>query len=142
MQVPEAERAGRGKLDSDVCVIDNGDSKNIFVRGRLEIPIVHHPELFVWGVWVSVSEKSFERIVELWHAPSIDNEPPKFGWLCNNIVLYPATMHLKTHLHLRSGGNRPLIELEPTDHPLAVEQRTGITIERVQDIAAALSLRH
>lgn len=32
-------------------------------------------------------------------------------------------------------GTRPHIVLEPTEHPLAVEQQTGITIERVQQIA-------
>ena len=34
-------------------------------------------------------------------------------------------------------GQRPLITLEPTDHPLAVEQREGITMARVQEIAEA-----
>ena len=32
-------------------------------------------------------------------------------------------------------GERPLIELEPTDHPLAVEEREGITLARVRAIA-------
>jgi len=30
------------------------------------------------------------------------------------------------------------VELESTDHPLAVEQREGITMDRVQEIAEAL----
>jgi len=36
----------------------------------------------------------------------------------------------------------PLIELEPTDDPLAVEQRQGITIERAVQIAEFLLPRH
>ena len=28
----------------------------------------------------------------------------------------------------------PYVELEPTDHPLAIEQRNGITLERVKEI--------
>jgi len=98
--------------------------------------------LLIWGVWVSVSEASFARILELWDAPVVENEPPKFGWLCNNISLYPTTLNLKTHLHLRGGNKRPSIELEPTDHPLAIDQRQGISIKRVEEIAAALSIRH
>jgi len=137
--LPEAERDARGKLDSDVCIIDNTD---IFVRGCLEIPIAGSGEKFIWGVWVSVSRQSFDRVVELWDAAIIENEPPLFGWLCNNIRTYPPTLGLKTHLHLRGEGIRPAIELEPTDHPLAKEQREGISIERVEEIAAALSLRH
>ena len=45
---------------------------------------------------------------------------------------------LKTRVHTQATGQRPLIELEPTDHPLAVEQRTGITMARVQQIAESL----
>jgi hypothetical protein len=118
------------------------DGKDVFVRGCLEIPIVGQDNCFMWGVWVSVTKASFARILELWDAPIIENEPPKFGWLCNNISLYPTTLNLKTHLHLRGDGSRPSIELEPTDHPLAIEQRQGISIRRVEEIAAALSLRH
>ena len=33
---------------------------------------------------------------------------------------------------------KPFIELEATDHPLAVEQREGITMDRVREIAEAL----
>ncbi|HEX4157709.1 MAG TPA: DUF2199 domain-containing protein, partial [Rhizomicrobium sp.] len=71
-----------------------------------------------------------------------EDEPPKFGWLSNNLSLYPETLSLKTNLHLRGGGIRPFIELEPTDHPLAIEQREGISIERVEEIAAMLLERH
>lgn len=33
---------------------------------------------------------------------------------------------------------RPLIGLDPADHPLAAEQRAGMTIERVAEIVAHL----
>jgi hypothetical protein len=33
-------------------------------------------------------------------------------------------------------GERPLLELEPTDHPLAVHQREGIPFERLREIVA------
>jgi hypothetical protein len=38
-------------------------------------------------------------------------------------------------VHAHQAGVRPHLELEPTDHPLASEQRTGITVARVQQIA-------
>ncbi|SHN79292.1 DUF2199 domain-containing protein [Bradyrhizobium erythrophlei] len=139
LQIPESERQDRAKLDSDVCIVDG---KDIFVRGCLEIPILGQDDHFVWGVWVSVSTTSFDRIVELWNAPVIENEPPKFGWLSNSISLYSGTINLKTNLHLRGGGRRPSIELEPTDHPLALEQRTGISISRVEEIVTNLLLLH
>ena len=52
------------------------------------------------------------------------------------LPLYPSTENLKTRVHLRDDGVRPYIELEPTDHPLAVEQRNGITVDRVAEILA------
>lgn len=52
--------------------------------------------------------------------------------------LCPSTINLKTNVHTRPIGERPLVELEPTEHPLAVEQRTGITRDRVREIAEAL----
>lgn len=137
--IPEAERATRAKLDADFCFI--GD--DIFTRGCLEIPIIDYPsDVFVFGVWTTVSRKSYERIMELWEAPVIENEPPLFGWFCNNIKGYPSTIGLKTHLHPRAGGMRHKIELEPTDHPLVIEQRQGITLNRVKEIAALAHTRH
>jgi len=137
--IPEDERAARVKLSHDVCIID-GEER--YLRGCLEIPVHGLDDVFVYGVWVSLSERSFVRVHELWDAEIREDEPPLFSWLCSNLPLYGETLHLKTNLHLRNGGLRPSIELEPTDHPLAVEQREGITIERVQEIIAALSHRH
>ena len=48
------------------------------------------------------------------------------------------TMLLKAGVRPRPGGLRPTIELEPTDHPLAVEQREGITAERLIEIVQRL----
>ncbi|WP_204348389.1 DUF2199 domain-containing protein, partial [Klebsiella pneumoniae] len=49
---------------------------------------------------------------------------------------YPEPHDVRCHVVLRSGSLRPLIELEPTDYPLAVEQQRGMTLDRVKDIAA------
>ena len=94
---------------------------------------------FEWGVWVSQSEENFAHAMETWEKPAREDDAPTFGWLATALPLYePSTLDLKTMLHQRAVGLRPLVELEPTDHPLAVEQREGITLERVREIAAAL----
>jgi hypothetical protein len=130
--IPEAERHQRGELSSDQCVIDD---EYFFILGRLEIPIRDNDEPFCWLVWVSLSEPNFMRACELWEEAGRENEPPYFGWLSTPVPGYPDTVNLKTHVHTRPLGNRPFIELEPTDHPLAVEQRNGITMQRVFEIA-------
>ena len=96
---------------------------------------VDGPGPFVWGVWVSLSEKNFRRYLDLWDDDRCADEPPYFGWFCSRLPGYPDTLHLKTHVHTREVGRQPRVELEPTDHPLAVEQRQGITLARVQEIA-------
>jgi hypothetical protein len=135
LAIPAEERKARCFLTSDVCVID---AKEFFIRGCLEIPVTDGPRPFVWGVWVSLSEKSFKRVLELWDYDGREQEPPYFGWLCTRLPLYADTALLKTHVHLRPMNKRPFIELQPTDHPLAVEQRRGIKMARVREIAAAL----
>jgi hypothetical protein len=133
--IPQEEREARCNLTSDLCVIDR---QEFFVRGCLEIPVVDGPRPFVWGVWASLSVYNFKRMGELWESPGRENEPPYFGWLCTALPMYPETLLLKTHVHTRPVGQRPFVELEPTDHPLAVEQRQGITMDRVREIAEAL----
>jgi len=59
------------------------------------------------------------------------------GWFCNRLQGYPDTLNLKTNVILQPYPHRPRIELEPTDHPLAVEQREGITVARLQEILEA-----
>jgi hypothetical protein len=130
----EAERQGRGAISSDTCIIDG---KHFFVRGCLEIPLNGQSGIFNWSVWVSVSEKSFKRIIDLWETDVRDTEPPFFGWLSNSLPTYPETFPLKTNLYLRNHGTRPYIDLEPTEHPLAREQREGISLQRVAEIVAA-----
>jgi hypothetical protein len=130
--IPSEERQRRGELSSDQCAIDG---EHFFVLGRLEIPIVGESERFAWNVWVSLSETNFVRMRELWNKQGRECEPPYFGWLSTSLPCYPDTLNLKTHVHTRLVGERPFVELEATDHPLAIEQRNGITMQRVQEIA-------
>lgn len=126
------------ELGQEQCVIKD---EHFFIRGRLVIPVTGTARgtEFDWGVWVSLSRGSFAHALSLWTDPGREREQPYFGWLSTELPLYqPSTLSLKAHVHTQAVGQRPLIELEPTDHPLAVEQRTGITLARVQEIAETL----
>jgi hypothetical protein len=129
--IPEAERERRCDLGTDDCVIDGN---SFFVRGCIEIPVHGEGEPFVWGVWVSLSEESFREWVGAFEMEKRSHLGPYFGWLDAWLKPYPNTINLKTMVHLRDHGLRPYIELEPTDHPLAVQQRKGITLERLAEI--------
>jgi hypothetical protein len=123
--LPAPERSAQAVLTTDTCTIRD---EAFFIRACLEIPIVGHEATFVWGVWVSLSARNFQRYVDLAGADPPSGEGPYFGWLANRLPNYPDTMNLKTNVHLRAQGQRPLVELEPTDHPLAIHQRKGIQV--------------
>ena len=83
------------------------------------------------GEWVSLGRANFERFLQLLDQPERSSNGPFLGWLSASLKGYPDTENLKTRLHLRDDGQRPFVELEPADHPLAVEQHSGITLDRV-----------
>ncbi|RPK42895.1 hypothetical protein EES37_17995 [Streptomyces sp. ADI91-18] len=133
---PAFADAGDCLLSSNQCVIQ---AEHYFVKGLIEIPVIGSDEVFSGGALVSLSRENFFRSADLWDTPGRESEEPYFGWLTTDLFVYsPTTLNLKTNVHTRPIGQRPLIELEPTDHPPAVEQRTGITQDRVRNIAAAV----
>ena len=129
--IPAEERDRRCRLRSDTCVIDD---TYYFVRGCLEIHVHGAEESFSYGVWVHLAPGDFATVEAAFDAPRRSHIGPFYGWLSADLDIYPPTENLKTLLHLRDDGIRPWIELEPTDHPLAVEQREGITLERLGEI--------
>jgi hypothetical protein len=123
-------------LDEETCVIRG---EHFFVRGLIRIPVLDADGHFEWGAWVSLSRDNFISMGEAWEREGRENDPPMFGWLSTELSTYePSTLSLKTVVRTQPVGLRPLIELEPTDHPLAIEQRDGITIARVQSLAEQL----
>lgn len=130
------ERAARARLHSDFCIIDD---EHRFIRACLEVPVHGLETPFVWGLWVSLSRDSMRRAEELFEADAPEGEPPRFGWISNRLPGYPDTLALKAMVRFRERTLRPLVELDPeSDHPLAREQREGITLERVREIVRPL----
>ena len=133
--VPEAEFARRVELTPDQCVIDG---KTFFVRGQIDIPIHDYPEPLLFSAWCSLSETSFAHMSDHWEWPDRDLDPPYFGWLLTAIDVYPNTVHLKVSVQSRVPGLPPIFTVEPTDHPLALDQHHGISIARWHVLAHQL----
>lgn len=121
------------ELRSDWCRYTDAQGPQHFIRTLLEVPIHGVSAPFLWGVWVSLSQANFQRYLETYDAPDVTDR--YFGWLCNRLPEYPDTYAMKTMVQVRSAGQRPVIELEPTDHPLALDWRQGISIARAQELA-------
>lgn len=116
-------------LTKDLCIIEGRD---FFVHGIIEIPVHGYEHEFGWGVWVTHKKENFEKYRDNFDSPDIG---PFFGWLSSEIEYFQeSTLNLKTRVHYRGGGLRPRIEVEPTEHPLAVQQRNGISLDEAWKI--------
>jgi len=132
---PEAVQAA-GLLGSDLCRYEDADGPHFFIRVLLEVPIHGVKDPFLWGVWVSLSEKNYQRYIDTYDAP--DTTDRYFGWFCNRLPCYPDSVNLKTEVHPRADKQRPFIVLEETDHPLSRDFHEGISVQRAQEIAEAV----
>jgi hypothetical protein len=122
-------------LTEDFCILDN---EHYFVRCLLRLPLVGSPgEYFGLGVWSTLAPKNFDKYASTFDRGEQEDLGPWFGWLSNRLKGYPDTLSLKCQVHPQPGRQRPLLELKPTEHPLARESLQGITYERLLEIYAA-----
>lgn len=129
------EQAARCRISEDLCVMDKA---HFFVRGLIELPIQGSAKTYGIGAWSSLSEKSFTLYWEHFEERERAHLDPMFGWLQNQVPMFPKFDQLKCRVHPRDNGQRPLIELEPTDHPLSLAQRDGIALEKVLEIVRSM----
>jgi len=139
-QGPEENRPNSAVLTSsnllteDFCVL-NGE--HFFVRCVLRLPITGTvDEHFAYGVWATLSKKTFDIYLDVFDAGNAGDLGPWLGRLSNRLPGYPDTLNLKCHVCPQDNRQRPHIELEPTDHPLAIEQQRGIAFDRLLEIYA------
>ena len=124
------------KLGEETCIIRG---EHFFVRGLVEIPVKRRKTPFIWNVWSSIGPEGFQTMLEHWISADRIKDPPYAGALANDLsTVYPSTLNLKLEIRSRPVGQRPLLVLEPGDHPLAVEQRNGISVDRVREINSLL----
>jgi hypothetical protein len=132
----DEQKAEMGDLSEDFCTIKHANGTDRFIRAVLEVPIHGIEEPFLLGIWVSLSEKSFNRYKETY-----DDPPPGegfFGWVSNKIAFYPYAHPRPADVLVQSGGNRPKVILhrgDREDDPLVVDQVHGIAPARAQELA-------
>lgn len=121
------EREMRAVISSDQCIIDE---ERFFIRGLIEIPIIETDDVFLWGVWASLTEKNFDEISALWETPGRERivEDSFAALLANSIQgYYPKTADMKIRLRLQPLGSRPVFHVEDQTHMLGAEQAKGIS---------------
>jgi hypothetical protein len=109
------------------------EARDHFIRCTLEIPIHNFDDTFMWGVWLRIA---YEDFIDYWeHFEENDREGHYTGWLGNRLPVYPDTLGLAGSANLQPHGRRPVIALDPSDHPLSIDYHNGISWEKAVEIA-------
>lgn len=119
----EEERASEFVLTAAACV---WREEHCFVRAVLSIPLVDRTGTFNFGVWSTLSSDNYDRYLDLYDSRERVTLGRMFGWFANRLPGYPNTLNLKCMVQPQEPDLRPTLELEATDHPLAVQQTRGI----------------
>jgi len=76
--------------------------------------------------------------MELWTVQGRESEPAFPGWLNSELFLFGDTLNLEVSVQTQIVGRRPHFTIVDQDHPLAIDQCNGITLQRAQEIAEAV----
>jgi hypothetical protein len=130
------ERDVRANIGSDQCMVDQ---EWFFIRGCLEIPVLDSNEPFLCGLWATVHERAYDEISESWQEAGREKiRGPYKGRLANSLSVYAGTLNLKVTILVQPVGTRPSFLIDEREHPLAVEQQTGISKARASELVALL----
>jgi len=114
------------EIDPDFCIIKHDDETDRFIRCTLTQKVTDHCEDLDYGLWVSLSEKSFNDYSD--NYKNENHEAKYFGWLCNDIPEYEFKEGIPTTVFTQLGNKRPIIvPHEDFDHPFVKDYHNGIT---------------
>jgi hypothetical protein len=120
------EKKQMGELTDDFCIIRHPEQTDRFIRVTLTLKVNDHCEDLDYGVWVSLSEKSFQDYSENFKNDS--HGAQYFGWLNSNISEYEMSKSIPTTVFTRLNGLRPeIVPHEGFQHPLVHDYYDGIT---------------
>ncbi|WP_299682051.1 DUF2199 domain-containing protein [uncultured Dokdonia sp.] len=115
-----------GKLTTDFCEIHLEDQIDRFIRVTLTQKVNNTCEDLDYGLWVSLSEKSFLDYKT--NFMNENHETGYFGWLCSHIPEYDNTLSIPCDVITKSGNQRPeIFPHESFDHPFVRDYYHGIS---------------
>lgn len=127
VELSDDERNSNVQESNDLCVIRG---EHYYVRSTLPLPVHGSDIPYRLGVWAETSEAAFRRICELWRDDDQVHEPPFEVTLANSIPSVLETRGLAALLHLTGPKTRPEIFIAASGHPIADQQRNGISVHR------------
>lgn len=122
----EDDKENIAQLNSDFCIITHENQVDKFIRCVLIQKVIDHCEDLEYGLWVSLSDKSFQNYTDNFN--NENHETMYFGWLCNDLPDYDFSESIPTTVFTKKGNERP--EIVPHDnfnHPFVKDYYQGIT---------------
>jgi len=122
----DEEKQNIAELTNDFCIIHHPDQTDRFIRCTLTQKVIDHCENLEYGLWVSLSEKSFQDYSDNFNN---DNHITQyFGWLSNVLPDYNFENSIPTTVFTRAGNDRPeIVPHHDFDHPFVKDYYNGIT---------------
>jgi hypothetical protein len=117
------ERARRGWISSDICVLDE---QTHFVRGVLYVPVSSNGGQIRWGVWAHISGSDFGPHSRIWGTRGVTDIAEFPVHLANEVHPYPGSMGLDLMIRVQGGTRRPTFTVISDTHQLGIDQRLGI----------------
>ncbi len=126
------EEQDKAKMNTDTCIIQEGDETYRFIRGVFVQKVIDSCQDLEYGLWVSLSEKSFLDYKEQSHKAG--HKEVYFGWLNAQLPDYePAEMeNIKTLVITQGNSLRPIIEVvtdQENQTKFVADCKNGITTE-------------
>ncbi len=115
------------ELNDDFCVLEYEDQTDRFIRAVLFQQITDCCEELQYGIWVSLSEKSFDEYCDNFF--SEEQNGIYFGFLNSQIPEYDNTVGVRTKVVLSNGRQRPEVipHVDQMDIDFVKDYYEGIT---------------
>jgi hypothetical protein len=115
------------QLTEDFCVITHPGQTDRFIRCTLSQKVIDHCDNLEYGLWVSLSEKSYHNYTD--NFKNENHETTYFGWLNSELPEYDfSDTNIPTTIYTKPANNRPeIVPHENFDHPFVHDYYKGIT---------------
>ncbi|MDR3023404.1 DUF2199 domain-containing protein [Chryseobacterium sp.] len=125
------EELKNAELSSDLCVVKEEEDTHRFIRTVLVQEVTDDCRDLDYGIWVSLSEKSFSEYVE--NYDNKDFEAEYFGWLSTYLPDYEFEESVPTTVVVNNSIGRPFVYPHQSyDHPFVHDFYNGISKDEAE----------
>ncbi|HCA05803.1 DUF2199 domain-containing protein [Chryseobacterium sp.] len=119
------------ELTTDLCIIEDPEYTHRFIRAVMVQEVTDDCQDLEYGIWVSLSEKSFDEYVENYDNKEFEAE--YFGWLSNYLPDYDFEESIPTTVVINNNVGRPFVfPHQSHDHPFVHDFYNGISLEEAE----------